>query len=84
MMLDKTERVNKNIQEAKVIVNNLDDVFKHFQTLKDILPQIKSADAELGDDPEVTDMLGSLGWPHQRPKPVLQIRRRGLHEKHQG
>jgi hypothetical protein len=75
-MLDKTERVNKNIQEAKVIVNNLDDIFRYFDSLKEILPQIKSGEGEMEDDPEVADMLGSLGWADEGPTTVVQARRR--------
>lgn len=61
MMLEKNEKVNKNIQEAKVIVNNIDGVFKYFDSLKELLPQIKSGETETEEDPEMNDMIGSLG-----------------------
>lgn len=64
MMLEKNEKANKNIQEAKVIVNNVDGIFKYFDSLKELLPQIKAGEGETEEDPEMNEMLGSLGWGH--------------------
>lgn len=83
MMLEKNEKVNKNIQEAKVIVNNIDGVFKYFDSLKELLPQIKAGETETEEDPEMNDMIGSLGCVNQRTGDFFKVRWRGLHSQHQ-
>ena len=82
MMLERKEKVNKNIQEAKTIVNNIDGIFTYFDTLKDILPQIKGNNESEGEDAEVNEMLASLGLIDKRSAIELKIRRRKLYEKH--
>ena len=81
MMLEKTERANKNIQEAKIIVNNIDGIFKYFDSLKDLLPQIKESQ-ETDEDNEVNEMLAVLGFTNQRPEFVIEIRFRQLPGQH--
>lgn len=58
-MLEKNNLATKNIQEAKVITKNIDGIFKYFDSLKDLLPQIKSPDSV--EDPEIEEMLVILG-----------------------
>ena len=63
MLHEKNEKANKNIQEAKIIVHNIDGIFKYFDSLKEVLPQIKDNQEE-EEDTEVDEMLNILGLYH--------------------
>ena len=72
MLYEKNEKAKKNIQEAKTIVHNVDGIFKYFDSLKDLLPQIKE-NQENEEDNEVNEMLGILGSIKQRQKHIIKI-----------
>lgn len=72
-MFEKNQNMNKNIQEAKVIVNDIDGIFKYFDSLKNILPQIQASTENDGNDEEIDEMMGFLGFSYKRQKHFFQI-----------